>query len=50
MQLFLPQAGRCPLRFMQQILRDEKTVIPRQNVPQLFVPNWPELGVRTVWP
>ena len=50
MQLFLPQQGRCPLRYMQQILRDEKLVINRQAVPQLFVPNWPELGVRTIWP
>ena len=50
MQLFLPQQSRCPLRFLQQILRDEKLVINRQAVPQLFVPNWPELGVRTIWP
>ena len=37
------------MRFMQQILRDQKSVIMRHSVPNMHIPNWPEMGVRTVW-
>ena len=50
MQLFLPTQNRCPLRFLQQIIRDDKRVLQRQNIPRVFVSNWPELGVRMIWP
>ena len=50
MQLFLPQQGKCTIHFMQQILRDEKLVLDRQFIPNLVIPNWTELGVKTIWP
>ena len=50
MQVFLPAENRCSLKFMQQILSDRKGFILRQNVPTMFVPNWPECGIKAIWP
>jgi hypothetical protein len=50
MQVFLPTQNRCSLRFMQQVLREEKLMIQRQQVSTMFVPSWEECGVRTIWP
>ena len=50
MQIFLPAKNRTPLKFLQQVLREEKSVILRQQVPLMFVPTWTECGVRAVWP
>ena len=34
---------------MQQIINDDKSVIQKQNVPDMFIPNWPECGIKAVW-
>ena len=50
MQMFLPKLNRCPLAFLQGILKEDKQVLERQQVATMFVPLWTELGIKTVWP
>jgi len=46
----LPRENRCPLRFIQQVSRKEKKIMKQTQVVQAYIPNWPELGVRKMWP
>ena len=46
----MPPLKTCRLQFIQQILSNQKKVLLQKNVPTRTVPQWPQLGVKYVYP
>ena len=48
--VFLPKPQNCSIYHLQDILTDRKKYLSKKDVPQVTVPNWPELSLKKVWP
>ena len=47
--LYLPRSQNCPVEFLQQVLKKEKSVLNQNQVKQLQVPCWAELSPKKIW-
>ena len=49
MKFFLPKESRCSQTFLQQILKRTKKGLKHLEVDEIRTPNYPELGVSSVY-
>ena len=50
MNAHLPSKKACSLSLLQGFATKQKKWLDRDNVPQHFIPTWPELSISKLWP